>query len=192
MINKDKIHSLVSVFYQPTFKTFYVNSDNGITFTKPIGIFVSLGITTSMKVLEDIREIIINDGKYEADIAEISSKKVNNQFLNTVLNKTNPTQYKLVELPEDTLDEKAAKDELNKMRELMNPNQDLSILKKYAPKISKLQDLIQKLDNSNGWDAHLIQKIEEDNYKIFHQYVNYKKEGEIEYRIGIYVYERDN
>ena len=42
MIDKDKIHNLVGVFYQPTFKTFFINSVDGETFIKPIGIFVSL------------------------------------------------------------------------------------------------------------------------------------------------------
>ena len=191
-INREKIHDLVEVFYQPTFKTFYINSTNGTTFIKPIGVFVSLGITTSMKVLEDMKEIINSTEEYEACLVEISSKKVAGQFLNTIINKEEPQQYKLTDFSTNIMNEKESREELDRMKELMNPEQDLGILKTYAPRISRLQDLIDKLTTTDGWDAHLIQNCGEGEYRIFHQYVNYRKEGDIEYRLGIYVKEKSN
>ena len=191
-INREKIHDLVEVFYQPTFKTFYINSTNGTTFIKPIGVFVSLGITTSMKVLEDIKEIINSTEEYEACLVEISSKRVAGQFLNTIINKEEPKQYKLTDFSDDIMNEEESKKELEKMKELMSPEQDLGILKTYAPRISRLQDLIDKLTTTNGWDAHLIQNCGDGEYRIFHQFVNYRKDGEIEYRLGIYVKEKGN
>ena len=190
-INREKIHNLVEVFYQPTFKTFYVNSVDSETFVKPLGVFVSLGITTSMKVLEDIKNIIVNTGGYSAIVAEISSKRVAGQFLNTLIETENPKQYKLTEFDSSIMNEEEARSELGRMRELMSPNQDLEILKEYAPKISRLQDLIDKLTSTQGWDAHLIQN-DNGEYRIFHQYVNYKKEDEVEYRVGIYVSEEND
>lgn len=77
------------------------------------------------------------------------------------------------------------------MKSLMNPEQSLEILKEYAPKISRLQDLINKLTITDGWDAHLIQKSNDGEYRIFHQYVNYRRDDELEYRLGIYVCECD-
>lgn len=191
-INREKIHDLVEVFYQPTFKTFYINSTNGTTFIKPIGVFVSLGITTSMKVLEDMKEIINSTEEYEACLVEISSKKVAGQFLNTIINKEEPQQYKLTDFSTNIMNEKESREELDRMKGLMNPEQDLGILKTYAPRISRLQDLIDKLTTTDGWDAHLIQNCGEGEYRIFHQYVNYRKEGDIEYRLGIYVKEKSN
>lgn len=188
-INRDKVHSLVEVFYQPSFKTFYVNSVDGETFVKPVGVFVSLGITTSLKVLEDIKNIISGSEGYSATLAEIKSKKVSGQFLNTVTCTTGPKQYKITNLSEDIMGEEESKAELERMKNLMNPSQDLDILKEYAPKISRLQDLIDKLTSTHGWDAHLIQKKDSGDYRIFHQYINYKKEGELEYRVGIFVTE---
>lgn len=188
-INRDKVHSLVEVFYQPSFKTFYVNSVDGETFVKPVGVFVSLGITTSLKVLEDIKNIISGSEGYSATLAEIKSKKVAGQFLNTVTCTTGPKQYKITNLSEDIMGEEESKAELERMKNLMNPSQDLDILKEYAPKISRLQDLIDKLTSTHGWDAHLIQKEDSGDYRIFHQYINYKKEGELEYRVGIFVTE---
>lgn len=189
-VSRDKIHSLVEVFYQPPFKTFYVNSVDGETFVKPIGVFVSLGITTSLKVLEDIRGIIDETKEYSAVLSEISSKKIAGQFLNTVVKTGNPRQYKITKLSDSILDEEKAREELQKMKSLMDPSQDLETLKEYAPKISRLQDLIDKLTSTGGWDAHLIQKEDNGEYRIFHQYINYKKEDEVEYRIGIFVTEK--
>lgn len=188
-INRDKVHSLVEVFYQPSFKTFYVNSVDGETFVKPIGVFVSLGITTSLKVLEDIKNIIAGSEGYKAVLAEIKSRKVAGQFLNTVTNTMNPKQYKIENLSEDIMNESESRAELERMKGMMDPSQDLEILKEYAPKISRLQDLMDKLTSTHGWDAHLIQKEKSGDYRIFHQYINYKKEGDLEYRVGIFVTE---
>ena len=189
-INREKIHDLVEVFYQPTFKTFYINSTNGTTFIKPIGVFVSLGITTSMKVLEDIKSIINSTEEYEATIVEISSKRVAGQFLNTIINREDPKQYRLTDFSDDIMDEKKSKEKLEEMKNLMSPEQDLEVLRTYAPRISRLQDLIDKLTTTNGWDAHLIQEKDDGEYRIYHQYVNYRKDGDIEYRVGIYVKEK--
>lgn len=189
-INREKIHDLVEVFYQPTFKTFYINSTNGTTFIKPVGVFVSLGITTSMKVLEDIKSIINSTEEYEATIVEISSKRVAGQFLNTIINRENPKQYRLTDFSDDIMDEKKSKEKLEEMKNLMSPEQDLEVLRTYAPRISRLQDLIDKLTTTNGWDAHLIQEKDDGEYRIYHQYVNYRKDGDIEYRVGIYVKEK--
>jgi len=188
MIFREKINEVVEVFYQQNFKTFYINSIDGKTFVKPVGVFVSLGITTSLKALEDIRSVIANTEGYSAVIAEISSKKVGNQFLNTIINLETPKQYTLDNSGENILNKEESEEELRKLKEKMNTDEDIMILQKYAPKISKLQDLINKLTTSNGWESHSILKDGED-YKIYHQNVNYKKEEDIEYRIGIFVSE---
>ena len=186
-IRRDKIHSLVSVYYQPSFRTFYVNSEDGSTFVKPIGIFVSLGITTSKKTLDDIRTIIENHG-YKTELAEISSVKdsSSDQFLNRLINTGNPDQYLVTDYDKDTImDKEESMKELNRLKSLLTPDQELNVLKEISPKVSKLIDLINKLD-PDGWDSHYIQK-EGNDYRIFHRYINYKREGDVEYRIGIFV-----
>lgn len=190
MINREVVKNLVEVFYQPVFKTFYINSLDGENFIKQIGVFVSLGITTSMKVLEDIKNTIQSNENFSATIVEISSKKVGGQFLNTITKTSPTTQYKLTEFDSSVMNREQAEKELERLRTFMTPEEDLRVLQEYAPKISRLSDLIDKLDASKGWDAHLIQKEENGNYRIFHQYVNYRKEGDIEYRLGIYVTEK--
>lgn len=181
---REKIHEIVEVFYQPTFKTFYVNSVDEETFIKPIGVFVSLGITTSPKVIESIGEVIAGYD-YDTRIVEISSRKINGQFLNTITSE-NPSQY-MIEDSDDILEEDRASAELSRLKAYMNPSEDLEVIQTYAPKIQKLQELIDELNRaSDGWDTHVI-KIENGDYKVYHKLVNYKNTGDVEYRIGIFV-----
>ena len=81
MISRENIHDLVSIFYRPTFKTFYVNSLDGVNMKKPYGVFVSLGMTTSLETLNNIKDIISDSKDYNAVLAEISSRRVGNQFI---------------------------------------------------------------------------------------------------------------
>lgn len=181
---REKIHEIVEVFYQPTFKTFYVNSVDEETFIKPIGVFVSLGITTSPKVIESIGEVIAGYD-YDTRIVEISSRKINGQFLNTITSE-NPSQY-MIEDSDDTLGKEKASAELSRLKAYMDPSEDLETIQTYAPKIQKLQELIDELNRtSDGWDTHVI-KIEDGDYKVYHKLVNYKNTGDVEYRIGIFV-----
>ncbi len=193
MINREKLQQLVEVFYQPTFKTFYVNSLDSENFVRPLGVFVSLGITTSMKVLEDIRDIISETGGYNAVIGEISSvKSVGGQYLNTLEKAgSGVCQYPISEFPEGCMKEEEAREELKRMKELMQEDTSLDALKKYATKISKLQGLIEKLTETNGWALHVIQKDEAGDFKIYHKNINYLNEVGVEYRVGIYVSEGD-
>lgn len=191
MIDKAKIHNLVSVFYQPVFKTFFINSVDEQSFIKPFGIFVSLGITTSMKTIEDIKNIIQDTEEFSAQIAELSSRKVGGQFLNTITNLDNPQQFEVQEFPEGIMNEEESRAELERLKSIMNPDEELETLKLYAPRVSQLQDLIDKLTSSGGWNAHFIQKKEEGDYGVFHKFVNYRNNGDVEYRIGIYVREKE-
>ena len=130
-IKREKIHSLVGVFYQSTYKTFYVNTVDSATFIKPVGVFVSLGITTSKKTLNDIRTIIENHG-YKAVIAEISSVQDKNsgKFLNKLVNTQNPEQYHIENYDKNTvMDEKQSKAELDRLKSLLTVDQDLNVLK---------------------------------------------------------------
>lgn len=197
-INRDNVRKLVEVFYQPPFKTFYVNSINGEEFCKPFGVFVSLGITTSKKTLENICDIINNSENYNARLVEIASKKVGNQFLNYITN-LNPEQIHIDTMAQAVLflknpkeewilDEKFSRIELEKMKDLLHPDQDISTIQEIAPKISSLESLINQIDKDpSGWNNFWILKKSDSTYKLFHRYINYGNMGDVEYRIGIYV-----
>ena len=193
MTTRERIKNIIEIFYRPKFKIFNINSLDGKVFNHLEGVFVSLGITTSMKVMEDIAEVInTEDNGLKATITEISSKKVVNQYLNTVVKKTGVEQYLIPNLDEPgLLDKEASLNLLENLKQELTEEADLEDLKNRTPKISKLASLISKLDKSSGWDGHMIQEDKEEFYRIFHKFVNYKKDGDVEYRIGIYVREKE-
>ena len=140
------------------------------------------------KVVDSIREVI-SGYDYNTRIVEISSRKVNGQFLNTIVSE-NPNQY-VIEDSDDILDKEKAYTELSRLKAYMNPSEELETVQFYALKIQKLQELIDELNRtSDGWDSHVI-KIEADDYKMYHKHVNYKNTGGVEYRIGIFVSSKD-
>lgn len=187
VVNRDEISRIVDIFYQHEFKTFYINSVDGKTFVKPIGIFVSLGLTTSMQTLENIKNVLEENG-FIVKLAEIKSKRVNNMFLNTLTKEDNPQQYRITNnCNNNVFDEESARTELQRLESLLTVNQKVDVLAKTATKVSSLRKLIEKLSLTNGWSDHNIQMNEDNEYCIFHKNVNYKKEDDLEYRIGIYV-----
>ena len=160
MTTREKIRNIIEIFYRPKFKIFNINSLDGKVFNHLEGVFVSLGITTSMKVMEDIAEVInTEDNGLKATITEISSKKVVNQYLNTVVKKTGVEQYLIPNLDEPgLLDKEASLNLLENLKQELTEEADLEDLKNLTPKISKLASLISKLDKSSGWDGHMIQE----------------------------------
>lgn len=191
-INKETIHELVEVFYQPPFKTFYINSEDGKDFVKPLGVFVSLGITTSIKVLSEINEVLSRSTGITSRLVEIKSQKVGGQFMNLVLPTTNIAQYDMETIPAGAMGEKEAKELIETMYERISGVPVVDDVYGLRQKISRLTGLIEKLDNPTvGWENHMIQETDTGDYRVFHKKVNYHKSLEegAEYRIGIYVTE---
>jgi hypothetical protein len=181
-LDKDRIHELVEIFYQkPPFKTFYVNSTDGETFVKPTGVFVSLGITTSMKTLEDLRDILSKTPGIKSSIVEIESVKVAGTFMNHIIN-TNPTQYEVdpeTVKPNTVLTKEETEEELKSLEKIGKRDE-----------ATKLKDAITRVQESpEPWTTHSVMKLESGGYRVFHRYVNYKKSDDTEYRLGIYVEE---
>lgn len=181
-LDKDRIHELVEIFYQkPPFKTFYINSTDGKTFVKPTGVFVSLGITTSMKTLEDLRDVLNKTPGIKSSIVEIESIKVAGTFMNHIIN-TSPTQYEVdpeTVKPSIVLSQTETEEELRNLEKLEKRDET-----------AKLKDAITRVQESQEpWVTHSVMKLDGGGYRVFHRYVNYKKTDDIEYRLGIYVEE---
>jgi len=191
MINREQVHDLVKLFYQPTSKSFYINSEDGKEFIKPTGVFISLGMTTSYKTIENIKDFIVSSKQYSAKLVEISSVKEGDQFLNTVISE-NPKQYKLDKLPDNIITKEEAEAELAEMKTHLDPHNSLEKITEYSARISKLQYYVDKLNDSNGWDAHKLQKVGDSDYRIYHLFVNYKEDEGVEYRVGILVTDKEN
>ena len=187
MISRQKIHRLVESVYNYIFKVFNVVESTD----KPnnsVGVFVSLGITTQLETIRSIKDIFDNMKEYSAKVVEIVSEKVGNTYVNTVHEDVNPGQYRLKELPEDLMNREEAVSELERMQEKINPQNDLDSIVKCGAKVQKLKDLVRKLDESNKWDSHLIQRLGDCDYLD----LNYERRGEdLEYRVGILISEKE-
>lgn len=197
MISIEEVHKLVSIFYQPEFKTFYVNSSDGEKFTMPSGVFVSLGITTSMEVLKSIRGVINTGDEYSAELVEIVSKRIaGTQYMNSVTRHNLEEQYKAkVESPENTLDELGAKKELERLGKIVQDSSNDFLddnIQKVIIDYNSLKKVVEKLDHiSGGWDNHRIVYRGESGYGFYHLLVNYEKRNDLEYRVGIYVTQKN-
>ena len=140
-----------------------------------------------MQTLENIKNVLEENG-FIVKLVEIKSKRVNNMFLNTLTKEDNPQQYRITSnCNNNVFDEESARTELQRLESLLTVNQKVDVLAKTATKVSSLRKLIEKLSLTNGWSDHNIQMNEDNEYCIFHKNVNYKKEDDLEYRIGIYV-----
>lgn len=178
-INKDHIHDMVEIFYQAPFKTFYINSRDGITFTKPYAVFVSLGITTSLQVLTDIKNVLTrSEGGYKTKLVILKSNNVLGQFLNVPIEEPEIQQY--------DMDPKSYPSQLwgeSDIQGLLDANKDNEGI------TSQIEKLISKINSGpSGWENCYIFQEKPDWYNIFHTKVNYRKDPDgSEYRIGIYV-----
>ena len=172
MIDKTKLGALVEIFYQQSFKIFYVNSCDGSEFTKPLGVFISLGISTPLETIKKIKDVINAEPKWYARISEVETKREGNQYLNYISKLDVDFQY---DFPMEEISEK------------INSSSDPNDLKEWGPKAIKLRDL---LDGIN-WKTEAIGEKSNGKFFIFHKKINYlKTEDEIEHRIGIYVMEK--
>jgi len=191
MVNREDVNEIVSIFYQKTkYKLFNVNSIDGEEFTKPLGIFVSLGMTTSLKQIQDITSAISRCKGYTARVAELGSIKIGGIYLNYLTKVDSIQQYPLDEKGDDKL---MNRDEVLEMISKLvdqskDPNASQSELVEISGKLNKLTYLNNQLEESGGWGTHAIREEDED-YKIYHLRLNYKKDPDsnIEYRIGIFV-----
>ena len=181
MIEKKRIQELVEIFYHQPFKIFYVNSTDNSNFIKPVGLFISLGITTPMTTLELLRSTIDNTyPETSPRIVELMSRRVNGNYYLNSLTSNPPQPYVVSELPKNRLGEEEAKEELLKLREK---------IKESSPKVEDLvkTQRLQELLDRISWDTSLIYKTDDGEYKLFHIISNYIKKGDVEFRIGIYV-----
>lgn len=188
MIDKTKLGALVEIFYQQSFKIFYVNSCDGSEFTKPLGVFISLGISTPLETIKKIKDVINAEPKWYARISEVETKREGNQYLNYISKLDVDFQYDFpIPYPKGIMEKEEAKKKLEEISEKINSSSDPNDLKEWGPKAIKLRDL---LDGIN-WKTEAIGEKSNGKFFIFHKKINYlKTEDEIEHRIGIYVMEK--
>lgn len=194
---KNKIEKLIRAYHNSSAKFFYINSIDGETFSLPLGVFVSLDMTESLKTITDlsalINKIVLPDLSLEASVVEIASKKVDSVFMNTITKSDLEDISQHISSEEDldlfqSLEEVDGEIEFLKNKIL---NEEKSLSARHTIMLSQLINLRNKVCESNNWSIKKIQKLNEsikgNYYRPFYTHINYKKEGDVEYRIGIFI-----
>jgi hypothetical protein len=182
---RNTLREIVELFYQPPFKIFNVNSVDGETLVRPFGYFISLGITTSLDVLKNLRDLISkSDYGFEARLVELESIKSDDygDFINVLsdLQEDEIKKYPGSSCPEDMkiLGKEEAEKMLDELTTKINAGDySLSVYRQ------RLSDILKKIEN---WDDYGVQ-IKDGQLGIFHKFINYRKTDKSEFRIGIYV-----
>ena len=197
-IDKNNVREVVEVFYQAPFKIFSVNSLDGEAFAKVDGVFVSLGLTVPIEMIQEIRDILNKVKGYKARVAELKSTKMINQYLNTITDKNENeiNSYKL-DFPENSYDKEGLEELIKSLhiecKEMYSGSDESKVeLEKFGEKLQEIQvlkELREKMNTVFSWDNSVIFKDSEGNYKVFHRNSNYLEQGDTCYRVGIYVEE---
>jgi hypothetical protein len=189
-----KVQEIVETIYQPTFKVFTINSEDGVEFSKPLGYFVSLGITTSLSTLHDVCSFLSDQLKNQVEfcsLSELRTIKKYGQFLNSInklVSFEDPVspQYDTSLTPSEVLNKSDCEAELRALKDKMNESTDVNEIRIYSNSIGRLSNLIGKIDKRNEWNLKGV-IYENDDYKIFHKKVNFIESHNESYRIGIFI-----
>lgn len=191
-LNIKRVQEAVEIIYQPSFKVFTVNSENGKDFSRPLGYFVSLGITTSFDTIRDVCSFIGDQLKGDIEfskLCELRTVRKYGQFMNNVTKiegKESIDQYDSLYFPDNLLDKRSSSEILNHLKDEMNRCVSIEDIRSYSNKIGRLTYLINKIDKKNEWDSKGIIS-EGDEFKVFHKKVNFIEKDEKSLRIGIFV-----
>lgn len=192
-MTKQDIENTVSLFYPAGIKVYYINSASGSELTPPYRrVFVSLGITSSIKTISEIKDSLNNINYLNATLATLkTTRNASGRYFNEVVrigDYTKDDQYIATKITggefEKILDRAAA---LDVYEELLHSE--------HVEQANELKELIRRLDEKDCWDTLAVCFNIIDNVPTispFHRYINYYVDPEngTEYRIGILVEEK--
>lgn len=203
MINKDLISRVVDDCYSSPYKIFSINSRDGINSGRSLGLFVSLGITTSMTIIRMVMNRLKNQfPENNVAISEIESRLIDGRYTNKLSRSTNVTQYNSGSIQcrkiisEDELCELVSS---LKNKILENKDNDKAVLE-YSCRMSKVAKIINKIRSSDtyNWNDYSVSVINTDkefSISVVNNKINYIQEKEVyngsdiivHKRIGIFV-----
>lgn len=201
-LNKESVTRVVDSCYSSSYKIFSINSRDGINICKPLGLFVSLGITTSMKTMRKVaEELKISFGDYEMHISEIESRIVNGRYSNKVSKMNASSQFNSGSLSEKCM-RMGKKEVLNLISELKsklikNSNDDKKVID-YSCRITKLSKILNKIDSgsvdSESYSIGVINTDDEFQASLINDKINYIQSSDednpniiVHKRIGILI-----
>lgn len=201
MVSKEHLTRVVDSCYPSPYKIFSVNSTNGFTITKPLGLFVSLGITSSLSTMKHVASELNRCLGIHSKIIELESRIINGVYVN-VISDEYPIQYDSGSYDDSNLlNRDGVTDLINQLKsELMYDIYDDEKAKPIISKLHKLYKALDKLDKSVGtdWENHSITILNSDtqfNVSVVNSRINYVAEYEdfngmkllVHKRIGIFV-----
>lgn len=201
-INRVSVTKVVDGCYGSSYRIFTVNSSDKYSYDKSHGLFVSLGINTSMATLRSVRnELSRFFPSSNVRIVEIESRLINGLYLNCITNDSNVRQFSSSDSSEwSTLDEDGLNDLILSLKDKLVENKnDMDLVVNYSSKISKISKVLDKFNiGTYNWEDYSVQVIDTDSefrVVVVSNKSNYNQEFElfkgksifVHKRIGIYV-----
>lgn len=192
-MTKQEIETTVSLFYPSAVKVYYINSSNGHELKPPFKyMFVSLGITSSIKTLYDLRDTLNKISYIKASLSTISTRRnETGRYFNEVIkvgDYSKEDQYRAAELDNPgefgkVLDKEASE---GMCEELTRSG--------HLDQVQRLREIMAYIDEKECWSDMLVLFNIVDGVPTvepLHQKVNYMLDPKtgIEYRIGILIEE---
>lgn len=180
IISKEQVTRVVDDCYSSHYKIFSINSLDGLNLCRPIGLFVSLGITTSLATMKTVSDTLAETLGVDSRIAEISTKMIEGRYLNKVLNSTNVEQYDSGVL---TYGKKLKEEDINNLladlkSKWMENKEDTKVMLDYSYRLSKVSKLIHRIKSSKSfnWGDYSINLVNTDtefSLSIVNNKINY-------------------
>ena len=196
LINKEMITRVVDELYPSKYKIFTINSEDGINIVKPIGLFVSLGITTSMSTIQMICKKINSSLNISSYVSEIESRMVSGVYVNKVTKTENVSQYDSGILSNGTLiDKNQLLGMIRDVKDKMITSKDDDEFMRYNNILYKLSKISRKMKSSEPFSDENYSVIVSDNNDRFNaslvnNKINYMQYNEINNGINIIVHKR--
>lgn len=177
-LNRYEVDNILSSVYGSGYKIYTVNSRDGVKPSSPIGLFLSLGLTTSLstmsKLILDLDKIFTGN----KSISEVISYSPNmGKYINYVTKKNVDYQFDSdYSLNHKLLNEKSAEKLLNELKSNIRNSKRIDT---DCNRIYKLSSLIAKLKVKYGWENYAIQidgNTDDFRIKMISKKCNFKDE----------------
>lgn len=162
IINRSEVVRVVDSCYPDYYKIFTINSRDGYTVGRSLGLFLSLGITTSFSTMNNVISELKDNFSEEISIAEVESRLVNGKYVNKVIKDSDVKKYSAGTFSNGiSLDERSSEELLDSLsKKLLEFEGDREMLLDYSNRIVKLNRAIDKFKQGIcNWENYSLQVV---------------------------------
>lgn len=165
-MTRESISRIVDGIYPSSYRVFTVNTWDRYTLSKrPIGLFVSLGITTSIVTMRKVRDEIVKSYP-NTYMSELESRFIDGVYVNYVSDvNDNIDQYdQLGSECWRSLSEKDLNDKIMELKDkIAKAGDDVDLVMNYSSKISSISKVLNKfLNGTYNWSDFTVNVIDTD------------------------------